>query len=64
MDKDKLPETIDITPDWQGMFRFAERLCRDAMDQGDGRDLVVEMLNFGARLEAARSTSATEGGQS
>jgi hypothetical protein len=52
-----MPETIDITPDWQGVFRFAIQLCRDGMSEDDGSELVIEMLEFGARLEAARATA-------
>ena len=52
---ERLPETIDLTPHWPGMFRVAVALCRDGLSQGEGRDLVIEMLEFGARLEAARA---------
>ena len=52
------PRTIDITPHWPGMFRFAVQLCRNGLSEGDGRDLVIEMLEFGARLEAARAVEA------
>ena len=48
------PRTIDITPHWPGMFRFAVQLCREGLEKGIGRDLVIEMLEFGASLEAAR----------
>ena len=51
---------IDITPDWQGVFRFAVQLCRDSMSEDDGSALVIEMLEFGARLEAARAVEATK----
>jgi hypothetical protein len=50
----RLPETIDITPNWPGMFRLAIQLCRDSMGQGEGREVVVMMLEFGARLEEER----------
>ena len=55
-----MPETIDLTPHWPGMFRFAVQLCRDGLSTGDGRDLVIEMLEFGARLEAARAKATKE----
>jgi len=63
MSKDRgLPETnvnpdhtIDVTPHWPGMFRLAVQMCREGLEKGKGRDLVIEMLEFGARLEAARS---------
>jgi hypothetical protein len=41
------------------MFRFAVQLCRDGLEKGEGRELVIEMLEFGARLEAARSQAGT-----
>jgi len=53
------PRTIDITPHWPGMFRLAVQMCRDGLEIGQGRDLVIEMLEFGARLEAARAVEAT-----
>jgi hypothetical protein len=57
------PETIDLTPHWPGVFSFAVELCRAGLSKGDGRDLVVEMLEFGARLEAAtaKATGQEEG---
>ena len=53
-------ESVDVTPHWPGMFRFAVQLCRDGLEKGEGRDLVIEMLEFGARLEAARSEAGTK----
>ena len=53
-------ESVDVTPHWPGMFRFAVQLCRDGLEKGEGRDLVIEMLEFGARLEAARSQAGTK----
>ena len=50
----RLPETIDNTPHWPSMFRLAIQLCRDSMGQGEGREVVVMMLEFGARLEEER----------
>ena len=47
-------DKIDITPHWPGMFRFAIQLCRQGLEIGQGRELVIEMLEFGARLEAER----------
>ena len=55
------PRTIDITPHWPGMFQFAIQLCRDGMSEGDGIEVVIEMLEFGARLEAARANATQEG---
>jgi hypothetical protein len=55
-----LPETIDLTPHWPGVFRFAVQLCRDGLSEGQGRELVIEMLEFGARLEAAKAATGQE----
>ena len=52
--------TIDLTPHWPGMFRLAVQMCRDGLEKGQGRDLVIEMLEFGARLEAARANATEE----
>jgi hypothetical protein len=49
------PRTIDLTPHWPGMFRVAVLMCRYGLEKGQGRDLVIEMLEFGARLETARA---------
>jgi hypothetical protein len=54
------PETIDLTPHWPGMFRLAVHMCRDGLEKGKGRDLVIEMLEFGARLEAASAAETTK----
>jgi len=54
------PETIDLTPHLPGMFRYAIQLCRDGLSQSAGRDLVISMLEFGARLDAARDQADEE----
>ena len=48
-------ESIDLTPHWPSMFRLAVQLCRAGLERGEGRDMVIEMLEFGARLEAAQA---------
>jgi hypothetical protein len=40
---DNLPETIDITPDWQGMFQYAIRLTE--------QDDLNEAINKGGNNE-------------
>ena len=50
---------IDITPDWQGMFRFAIQLVKFELPKDKGQAVVVEMLEYGARLD---SVMAEEGG--
>ena len=44
-------ETIDITPNWQGMFRFAIQLVKFELPKDKGQAVVVEMLEYGARLD-------------
>jgi hypothetical protein len=51
-------ESIDLTPHWPSMFRLAVQLCRAGLERGEGRDMVIEMLEFGARLEAAQEVEA------
>ena len=46
---------IDITPDWQGMFRFAIQLVKFELPTDKGQALVVEMLEYGARLDNVMS---------
>ena len=48
---DTLPDTIDLTPNWQGLFKYAVAIVRAEVPVGNGQALVVEMLEFGARLE-------------
>ena len=55
---DNLPETIDITPDWQGMFRYAIRLTEHGLSEGEGQLLVVEMLKYGQRLQKVHQSVA------
>ena len=42
--------TVNVEPDWTGMFRFAVQLVRDGLPKEKGRDTVIEMLEFGKRL--------------
>ena len=42
-----------LEPNWQGMFRHCVQLVKDELPKDHGRDYVVEMLEFGMRLEKA-----------
>ena len=42
------------TPNWQGMFELAERITGEQIPDDQGQGFVLEMLQFGKRLEAAR----------
>ena len=59
MDVNKLPpkpetmRTVNIEPNWQGMFRFAVQLVTDNMPKSAGQALVIEMLEYGQRLDSA-----------
>tara|TARA_Y100000310_G_C20523854_1_gene735016 strand:+ start:221 stop:406 length:186 start_codon:yes stop_codon:yes gene_type:complete len=48
---ENLPEYVDITPNWQGLFRFAVQLVKSNVAKGDGQALIIEMLEYGARLD-------------
>ena len=52
--KDTVPlktETINAEPHWPGMFRFAIHLTEQGLSVGEGRGVVIEMLEFGQRLQ-------------
>ena len=42
--------TFDITPDMRVVCRYAQHLARSKLAQGDGRDVVVEALDYAIRL--------------
>jgi len=57
--KNKFEESIEdgfipCTPNWQGMFELAERITGEQIPDDQGQGFVLEMLQFGKRLEAAR----------
>ena len=57
--KNKFEESIEDgfipwTPNWQGMFELAERITGEQIPDDQGQGFVLEMLQFGKRLEAAR----------
>ena len=45
-------KTISCEPDWQGMFSFAVNIVKTNIPQDQGRETVIEMLEFGKRLQA------------
>ena len=57
-------EVVSIEPHWPGMFRFAVHLVEMNLDEGDGKKVVVEMLEFGKRLyeRAERTKNETTTG--
>ena len=54
MTSDTLPDSIDLTPEWQGLFRYAVAIVRAEVPVGNGQAFVVEMLEYGARLDNLR----------
>ena len=48
--KECLPESVSIEPNWPNMFRFAVEVTKTNLPKDQGRDLVVEMLQFGLRI--------------
>lgn len=47
--KGKMRE-VRLEPDWEGMFRFAVQMVVDKVPEKEGRDFLVQMLEFGSRL--------------
>ena len=60
MDEDKNVRTIDITPDWSGMFRYAERIVETEIPMNKGQAIVIEMLEYGRRLHEAQKDDVKE----
>ena len=48
-------KTINVEPNWQGIFNYAIAVARKEIPEDQGQQTVIEMLEFGKRLEAARS---------
>ena len=45
------PMMFDLEPSWPMMFDFAVAQVKAVVAKGDTRDFIVEMLEFGKRLE-------------
>ena len=43
---------INCEPNWQGMFDFAVAIVKTNVPKDKGQETVVEMLEFGKRLQA------------
>jgi hypothetical protein len=43
-------ESMIIEPNWAGMFQYAQSIVEREIPENKGRDVVVEMLKYGARL--------------
>jgi len=43
--------TMDITPEWGSFFELAKQLVQSGMAKEQGRELVLEMLEYGKKLD-------------
>ena len=41
---------FNLEPHWPGMFDFVASIVRQELGEGQGRAIVIEMLEFGKRL--------------
>ena len=48
--KNKL-EWIEVTPEWGSFFELAKQLVQSGMAKEQGRELVLEMLEYGKKLD-------------
>ena len=46
-------KTMNLEPVWESMFGLAVQLVKDNYPENRGKDVVVEMLEFGGRLHEA-----------
>ena len=46
-------KTMNLEPLWNSMFGLAVQLVKDNYPENRGKDVVVEMLEFGGRLHEA-----------
>ena len=51
----KQKEFMEIKPDWQSFFELAKRIATEKIPENEGRGVVIEMLNFGQRLDRQNS---------
>ena len=53
--------TINVEPDWSGLFRYSTQLVKDQLPENKGQAFIVEMLEFGGRLyEESQRIEITE----
>ena len=48
------PRTMNVEPHWPSMFALAIEVVSKQIDKDCGRDFVIDMLEFGKRLEATQ----------
>jgi len=49
-----MPADVNLEPNWEDIFRFAIKLVEDGLPKQEGRDTVIEMLEYGQRLHNLR----------
>lgn len=47
-------KSINLTPNWQQVFDFTIEIVRKEIEKDNGRELVIEMLQYGKRLDASK----------
>ncbi len=45
-----MTSTINLEPNWAGMFRYAVRIAEREISEDKGQEVVVRMLQYGERL--------------
>jgi hypothetical protein len=45
-----MTSTINLEPNWAGMFRYAARIAKSEIPEDKGQEVVVQMLQYGERL--------------
>lgn len=56
MDRLENDTQIEITPNWESLFTFAESIVKDTITKEQGQSIVLEMLAYGKRLDIARQS--------
>jgi len=56
----KNSKIMELKPNYQQFFELAKGLVRDNIPQDKGRDTVIEMLDYGKRLDKSREEVTNE----
>jgi len=51
------PRAISSTPDWGSFFELAKQLVQSGLAKDQGRELVLEMLEYGKKLDKTKETT-------
>ena len=49
--------TINVEPEWNVLFNRAIEIVHSRMDEAQGRDFVIEMLEYGQRLRKQKENN-------